>query len=89
LSFAPPPPKLLRKRDGRPFIVYNDREKEILFAFYRALSQEVNKRLSRNCIGGKKGFSRRSFMDFLNISKEQKLSWIVITDVKNFFYFFS
>jgi hypothetical protein len=78
------PPKLL-ERDERIFAIYGKREKTILSACYQILSQEVNKRLSGNCIGGRKGFSRHSFMDFLNIAKEQKLNWVVITDVKNFF----
>jgi len=77
-------PKLL-ERDERIFAIYGKREKIILSACYQILSQEVNKRLSGNCIGGRKGFSRHSFMDFLNIAKEQNLSWIVITDVKSFF----
>jgi hypothetical protein len=78
------PPKLL-KRDERIFAIYDKREKTILSSCYQILSQEVNKRLSGNCIGGRKGFSRHSFMDFLNRAKEQKLNWVVITDVKSFF----
>ena len=78
------PPKLL-ERDERIFAIYGKREKTILSSCYQILSQEVNKRLSGNCIGGRKGFSRHSFMDFLNRAKEQKLNWVVITDVKSFF----
>ena len=83
ISFAPP--QLVCKRDGRTFAVYNEREKEILSACYQSLSQEINKILSGNCIGGRKGFSRHSFIDFLKRAKEQKLNWVVITDVKSFF----
>jgi hypothetical protein len=78
------PPKLL-ERDERTFAIYGKREKTILSSCYQVLSQEVDKRLSENCIGGRKGFSRHSFTNFLNIAKEQKLNWIVITDVKSFF----
>jgi hypothetical protein len=78
------PPKLL-ERDERIFAIYGKREKTILSSCYHVLSQEVNKRLSENCIGGRKGFSRHSFMDFLNRAKEQKLNWIVTIDVKSFF----
>jgi len=78
------PPKLL-ERDERIFAIYGKREKIILSSCYQVLSQEVNKRLSENCIGGRKGFSRHSFTDFLNIAKEQKLNWVIITDVKSFF----
>jgi len=45
----------------------------------------ANKKLSGNCIGGRKGFSRHSFLDFLKTAKEQKLNWVVITDVEDFF----
>ena len=83
ISFAPP--ELMPKRDGRSFAVYGERERVILSACYQTLSQVANKKLSGNCIGGRKGFSRHSFLDFLKTAKEQKLNWVVITDVKNFF----
>jgi len=78
------PPKLI-ERDKRIFAIYGKREKTILSACYQILSREVDVRLNENCIGGRKGFSRHSFMDYLKRAKEQKLNWVVITDVKSFF----
>jgi retron-type reverse transcriptase len=78
------PPKLI-ERDERIFAIYGKREKTILSACYQILSREVDVRLNENCIGGRKGFSRHSFMDYLKRAKEQKLNWVVITDVKSFF----
>lgn len=44
ISFAPP--ELIRKRDGRSFAVYGERERVILSACYQTLSQVANKKLS-------------------------------------------
>jgi hypothetical protein len=57
------PPKLI-ERDERIFAIYGKREKTILSACYQILSQEVNKRLSENCIGGRKGFFKTQFYGF-------------------------
>ncbi len=83
ISFASP--QLVSKRDGRTFAIYSEKEKAILSACYQTLSYEGNKKLRENCIGGRKGFSRHSFLYYLNRAKEQKLNWVVITDVKDFF----
>lgn len=78
------PPEIISK-DGKEVALYNPKEKHILQAFYLLLSDEVDKKFSKSCIGGRKGFSRHDFMAFLSIARSEKLHWVVKTDVSNFF----
>ena len=69
ISFAPP--ELMPKRHGRSFVVYGKRERVILSACYQTLSQVANKKLSGNCIGGRKGFQDTVFLIFSKLRRSR------------------
>lgn len=87
--YHPQPPEIyIHRENGREtkFAKYKLQDEIVMCALYELLTPVINEKLLPQCIGGRKGSSRHSFLGYLKLAKEKKLNWILITDVANYFY---
>ena len=69
-------PELFKTKNGRVIARYGVKEKILLTCLYDCLYEFVDKKLHPNCIGGRRGFSRHSFFEYLKLAKQKKLNWL-------------
>lgn len=77
-------PKVIIK-DRKKFGIYGKAEKLTLRCLYDVLYPVMEKRLSANCIGGRRGYGFGRWLDWLNEARRKKLYWVLKTDIKDFF----
>lgn len=68
------------------FAKYQLQDEIVISALYNLLSPRISEKLLLQCIGGRKGYSRHSFLGYLKLAKKRKLYCVVKTDVADYFY---
>jgi len=86
LTLDPPVIREIRGRDGVKTIAqYGLQETLLLTALHRLLADGMDLKLSPECIGGRRGFSRHSFLGTLARARREKRNWVLVTDVAGYY----
>jgi hypothetical protein len=69
-----PPDIYFHREKGKDtkFAKYHIQDEIVVSALYEVLAPVVNERLLKQCIGGRKGYSRHSFLGYLELTKKVK-----------------
>lgn len=90
IYFHPAPPWRggVHRKKGKEtkFAKYALQDEIVISALYNLLAPIVHNKLLTQCIGGRKGYCRHSFLGYLKLAKQKKLNWVLITDVADYYY---